>query len=96
MVIMQFLPLSTTIMNQCSISCDLHDYLEIACLYGYQVRLTLKDHHIIEGKAIDTVTTAEKQEYLLIDAGQQQQVKLSQLKKLQVLTPHAKFKEVLF
>jgi Rho-binding antiterminator len=83
-------------MSQCSISCALHDYLEIACLYGYQIRLTLKDNQTVEGKAIDTLTTAEKREYLLIDNGQKQQIELAELKKLQVLTPHAQFTEVVF
>ena len=83
-------------MTQCSISCALHDYLEIACLYGYQVRLTLKDNQTIEGKAIDTLTTAEKCEYLLIDNGQKHQIELTELKELRVLTPHAQFQEVVF
>lgn len=83
-------------MNTSPISCDLHDYLEIACLYGYRVRLTLRDHQTLEGKAIDVLTSAEKREYLVIDAGQRQQIELSQLKKLQVLTPNAKFSAVVF
>ena len=40
-------------MSQYTISCELHDFLEIACLYGYRVKLTLKDQQIIEGNAID-------------------------------------------
>jgi Rho-binding antiterminator len=84
-------------MSQCSISCELHDYLEIACMYGYRVRLTIKNHQTIEGKAIDTVTTAEKREYLVIDNGQKkQQIELNQLVKMEVLTPNAKFMNVSF
>ena len=83
-------------MSQCTISCELHDYLEIACLYGYRVRLTLKNHHIVEGKALDVLTTVEKREYLIIDNGQEQQIESNQLSKMQVLTPNAKFKEVFF
>lgn len=83
-------------MSQCSISCDLHDYIEIACLYGYQVKLTFKDQQTLEGKAIDTLTSAEKREYLIIDNGQKQQIELDRLKKLQVLTPNAQFTEVIF
>jgi len=84
-------------MSQCSISCELHDYLEIACMYGYRVRLTIKNHQTIEGKAIDTVTTAEKREYLVIDNGQKKhEVELNQLVKMEVLTPNAKFKNVSF
>ena len=65
-------------------------------MYGYQVRLTLKDDQIIEGKAIDTLTTAEKREYLLIESDQKQQIELNRLKKLQVLTANAQFKELIF
>jgi Rho-binding antiterminator len=84
-------------MSQCTISCELHDYLEIACLYGYRVKLTLKDHRIIEGKAIDVLTNTEKREYLIIDNGrEQQQIESNQLGKMQVLTANAKFKEVFF
>lgn len=84
-------------MIQCSISCELHDYLEIACMYGYRVRLTIKNHQTIEGKAIDTVTTAEKREYLVIDNGHKKhEVELNQLVKMEVLTPNAKFKKVSF
>lgn len=84
-------------MNQPTISCDLHDYLELACMHGYRVRLTLKDHQILEGKALDTLTTAEKQEYLILGIGHEQsQIELNQLKKMEVLTPNSKFKEVSF
>ncbi len=82
-------------MTECSIVCDLHDYLEIACLYGYRVALTLKDCQEVEGKTIDIVTI-EKREYLLINNGQAQRIETNQLKKLQVLTPNAQFSEVIF
>ncbi|MGZ4992867.1 MAG: Rho-binding antiterminator [Methylobacter sp.] len=84
-------------MNQPTISCDLHDYIELACMHGYRVRLTLKNHQIIEGKALNTLTTAEKQEYLIIGIGpEQSRIELNQLKKMEVLTHHAKFSEVFF
>jgi Rho-binding antiterminator len=82
-------------MSPCNISCDLHDYIEIACLYGYQVKLTLKDQQSIEGKAVDIIT-ADKREYLLIDNGEQQRVELTQLAKIQMLTPNAQFTEMIF
>ena len=84
-------------MGQSSISCELHDYLEIACMYGYRVKLTIKNQQTIEGKAVDTVTTAEKREYLVIDNGHEKhEVELNQLVKMEVLTPNAKFKKVSF
>ena len=84
-------------MSQCTINCELHDFLEIACLYGYRVKLTLKDQQIIEGKALDVLTTAEKREDRIIDSGQEQrQIESNQLSKMQVLTANAVFKEVVF
>ena len=90
------LPTQNKAMSQNTVSCDLHDYLEIACLYGYQVRLTLNDLQVVDGKAIDTLTTPDKREYLILDSGQKQQLELNQLKKMQVLTPNARFSEVDF
>jgi len=83
-------------MTQDVISCELHDFVEIACMYGYQLKLILKNNQIIEGKAIDIVNSPEKREYLVIDNDSRQQIELTQLSKMQVLTPHAKFNEVVF
>jgi Rho-binding antiterminator len=84
-----------TAMSECRIACDLHDYIEIACLYGYQVRLTLKDKRIVEGRALNIVTE-EKREFLLLDQNSIGKIALDQLAKLQVLTPQARFTEVIF
>ncbi|OAI09506.1 transcriptional regulator [Methylomonas methanica] len=82
-------------MSECRIACDLHDYIEIACLYGYQVRLTLKDKRIVEGRALNMMTE-EKREFLLLDHNPTEKIALDQLAKLQVLTPNARFTEVIF
>lgn len=83
-------------MHQDPISCDLHDHIEVVCMYGYQVRLELKNQQIIEGKAIDIITSPDKHEYLLIKNEEEQKVALTQLAKLHVLTPDARFKVVNF
>ncbi|WP_394752965.1 Rho-binding antiterminator [Crenothrix sp.] len=82
-------------MNLHPISCEQHDYLEIACLYGYQVKLTLKDQQSIEGKALNIVT-ADKREFLVIDNDEKLSIELTQLAKMQVLTANAKFSAVIF
>jgi Rho-binding antiterminator len=80
-------------MNPCTISCELHDYIEIACLYGYQVKLTLSTGECLIGKAIDIIT-ADKREFWVIDSGEQLRIDLMQLAKIQVLTANAKFSEL--
>jgi len=84
-------------MTQSIIDCELHDYLEVACLYGYEVQLTLKNQLKIHGKAKNIVTTAEKREFLIVQNAQgPQQIELIQLQKLEVITPNAQFKEIIF
>lgn len=83
-------------MTQDAISCELHDFVEVACLYGYQLKLILKNNEILEGKAIDIVNSPEKRECLVIDNASRQYIELTQLVKMQVLTPNAKFSEVVF
>ena len=83
-------------MTQDAISCELHDFVEVACMYGYQLKLTLKNNQIIEGKAIDIINSPERRECLVIDNDSRQQIELTQLARMQVLTPNAKFNEVVF
>lgn len=82
-------------MSQSTLPCQLHDYIEIACMYRYQVRLTLKNGQIIEGKAMDIHSSPDRREYLIID-NNRQQIELTQLTKMTVLTLKAKFNEVVF
>jgi Rho-binding antiterminator len=78
------------------ISCELHDFVEVVCMYGYQLRLILKNGEVIEGKAVD-ILSIDQQELLVVDdSGEKKQVDLIALAKMQVLTPNAKFSEVVF
>lgn len=84
-------------MTQQIIDCELHDHIEVACMYGYQVRLVLKNQQVVEGKAKDLVTTAEKREFMIVGNEQgPEQVELIQLERMQVLTTGALFKEIVF
>ncbi|MBX3640181.1 MAG: Rho-binding antiterminator [Nitrosomonas sp.] len=77
------------------ISCELHDFVEVACMYGYQLKLILKSGETVEGKAID-ILSADQRELLVIDNGEKQHIDLTSLTRMQVLTPNAKFSEVVF
>lgn len=78
------------------ISCELHDFVEVACMYKYQLRLTLKNGEVIEGKAIDILSINQQERLVVDDSGEKKQVDLMVLAKMQVLTPNAKFSEVVF
>ncbi len=83
-------------MTQDTISCELHDFVEVACMYSYRIKLILKNNQIIEGKAVDIVNSPEKGECLVIDSDSRQHIELVQLAKIEVLTPNAKFREAVF
>jgi Rho-binding antiterminator len=51
--------------SQNFLKCDLHDYLEIACLYKFEVIIILKDATKVLGLPI-TTNTINKIEYLEI------------------------------
>ncbi len=51
------------------ISCEQHDYIEIACTFRYPLKLTLVSGAVIEGIGIDTARNAQKQECIEIDSG---------------------------
>ncbi|PMG76646.1 hypothetical protein BCU84_12780 [Shewanella sp. 10N.286.51.B7] len=86
------------------LKCDLHDYIEIICLYRYRVELTMKDNAIIEGVFFDTGFSGEKSdsacksiEKVEVIKGQlskNQQpvtVEIHNIKHIRVLTENAKF-----
>ena len=77
--------------------CDLHDYLEIACLFHYRVRLILTDQAPVDGIARTTLTESGSREYLRLDIGSEHRdIELHRIKQLEVLTPNARFSDVRF
>jgi len=78
------------------IPCEHYDYVELACLRGYQLKIELIDGTQCQGQAINTQTRADKTEWLVI---QQQQNKQSlRLDHIVAITPvdvNAEFGRVL-
>ena len=73
------------------ISCNQHDYIEIACMYQLPLVLTLSDGSTIECEAKDTLRNEQKQECMLVvQEGVDVIVNLNELKsmKAKVENPH--------
>lgn len=49
------------------LNCDLHDYLEIACLYGYTLDIELTDGQRLTARAITTLTSPTREEFLEVE-----------------------------
>lgn len=79
------------------IHCDLHDHVEIACLYRYRLRLATSGDRIMVGEARTTETDRDKQEWLLIETKEgDARIRLDEIRIMQALTPGARFDQVDF
>ncbi len=79
------------------ISCNEYDYIEIACMYRYPIRLTLKSGKVMECKALDTSRNQNREECIKVEQqGLETLVELSQLCLLEVLVENPHFREVRF
>ncbi|MBL1432565.1 MAG: Rho-binding antiterminator [Gammaproteobacteria bacterium] len=74
------------------IDCSLHDYIEIACLKQYQLKLELVDSSEIFAVAETTETRADKSEWLIVrDGALQHSVRLDSIVAFTPLTENAGF-----
>lgn len=80
------------------LSCDLHDYIEIACMYRFQVELELCGGQCLIGVAIDTGRNAEKQECIVIIGEDKQRTYavLDELKNMRALVKNPHFDVIEF
>lgn len=69
------------------INCSDYDYVEIACMHRYPVRLSMKNGDIIEGTALDTARNEAKAECIKIsESSGERLVELDQIARMEVLT----------
>ncbi|AWH37852.1 transcriptional antiterminator [Stenotrophomonas sp. ZAC14D1_NAIMI4_6] len=62
------------------LECDLHDVLEIACLHRALLQVELRDGSRFVARARTTESTADKEEFLLLDAPDgERRIRLDQL-----------------
>ncbi|NIY83194.1 Rho-binding antiterminator [Vibrio hepatarius] len=79
------------------ISCNEYDYIEIACMYRYPIKLTLKSGEVLECVALDTARNNARQECIKIDQnGEHTLIELDTLVSLDVLVTNPHFQAVRF
>ncbi|WMC10725.1 Rho-binding antiterminator [Oceanimonas pelagia] len=78
-------------------SCEQHDYIEIACLYRYSVTLTLVSGEQITGQALDTARNNDKAECLKMRIGDEVRLlPLASLARMTATSPNPHFVQVDF
>lgn len=76
------------------IACDLHDYVEIACLHRYRLSIELVDGSRFTARAVTTRNTREE-EFLVLDESESVgEVRLDRLLAITPLDRNAQFKRV--
>lgn len=79
------------------ISCNQHDYIEIACMYHYPIKLTLKSGEVIQGTALDTQRNGMKEECIKIESeAVAQLVVLENISSLEVMVTNPHLQRVSF
>jgi Rho-binding antiterminator len=79
------------------IKCDLHDYIEIACLFHFEIRLSLTNGDSVQGIAETTETTADKREWLVLTInGQIQKFDLTGINSMHTVTANQHFNKIEF
>lgn len=82
-----------------AINCDLHDYLEIACIYKIQVSLLLTDGSFYKGTPVTTSFNHEREECLVFlptFSNEQVSIPLYLLEKMEAARNNIHFKTVIF
>lgn len=79
------------------ISCDQHDYIEIACTFRYPISLTMKSGKMMECVAIDTALNQNREECIKVSVkGIEELVALDEVSILTVLVDNPHFGTVTF
>ncbi|AVU74218.1 MULTISPECIES: Rho-binding antiterminator [Pseudomonas] len=75
--------------------CDLHDYLEIACLCGYTLDIELTNGQRLTARAITTRTASTREEFLEVETTDgRQEIRLDQLLAVTPQDKNARFGRV--
>jgi len=79
------------------ISCEHHDYIEIACTYRYPLRLTMRSGEVLECIALDTGLNESRAECIKVDAsGKNRLVVLDDILEMEARVKNPHFNSVKF
>lgn len=74
------------------ISCATHDYVEIACMYRFEVRLALENGQVVQGKALETAYDESKQECVVLETPSgHEMIVLEQVLSMEAVTENSHF-----
>jgi Rho-binding antiterminator len=79
------------------ITCDQHDYIEIACTFRYPIKLTMNSGIVIECIAIDTKLNENRVECIMVNLKEDASlIVLDEISKLEVCVDNPHFHTIYF
>lgn len=79
------------------ISCANHDYVEIACMYGFELKLVFKNGHIVQGKACQTAYNENREECIVLETERgNEKIVLEQLASMEAVSKNRHFQKIEF
>lgn len=77
------------------INCDIHDYFEIACTFGYELEVVMLDGEKVTGKAKDLGYDQDRNETLILfSSDAKHEIPLIKIQTIKSLTPQSQFEQV--
>ena len=78
------------------ISCVNHDYVEIACMYYFEVKLYLNNSQIVKGKAMQTTYNNREECIVLETEAGNQEIVLEQVASMEAVRKNPHFDRINF
>ena len=79
------------------ISCASHDYVEIACLYGFVVKLVFRNGKVVQGKALQTTVNQNKEECIVLETQRgDEKIVLEYVASMEAITKNPHFEHIDF
>ncbi|WP_371824788.1 Rho-binding antiterminator [Marinobacter sp. MDS2] len=84
-------------MVRAMMTCDQQDYIEIACMYRYPIKLVMKSGAVVEGVGLDTAYDEHREECIKVDSkGVVRLIPLDLISSLEVCVDNPNFQRVSF
>ncbi|RMJ04271.1 hypothetical protein DOQ08_01591 [Marinobacter litoralis] len=78
-------------------TCDQQDYIEIACMYRYPIKLVMTSGEVVEGVGVDTAYDERRDECIKVDSnGVVRLIPLDLISSLEVCVDNPNFQHVSF
>ena len=79
------------------ISCANHDYVEIACMFHFEVSLVFENGQIVQGKALETIYNVNREECIVLETELgNEEIVLEQVALMEAVTKNPHFEKIKF